>query len=236
MSVGLMSAKKEILESRTLSTQLLYNQLKETKTPLKAFVSASAIGIYGFDTGNQLLTEESPISTQFLADVVKKWEEEVQKIASIPNQNGISGGIRVAKLRIGIVLSDKGGALVEMAKPVRLFAGAALGTGKQCLSWIHIDDLCKMFVFAVENDNISGEYNAVGVSVTTNEILTKAIAKALDKPLFLPNVPAFALNLILGEMAGMVLGGNNVSSEKIQKAGFKFDYTDLDTAVKKLLQ
>ena len=102
-------------------------------------------------------------------------------------------------------MSDKGGALVEMAKPVRLFAGAALGTGKQCLSWIHIDDLCKMFVFAVENDNISGEYNAVGVSATTNEILTKAIAKALDKPLFLPNVPAFALNLILGEMAGMVL-------------------------------
>ncbi len=224
--------KKEILESRTLSTQLLYNKLKETKTPLKAFISASAIGIYGFDTGNQLLTEESPISSQFLADVVKKWEEEVQKIVSITNQNDI----RVAKLRIGIVLSDKGGALVEMAKPVRLFAGAALGTGKQCLSWIHVDDLCKMFVFAIENDNISGEYNAVGASATTNEILTKAIAKALDKPLFLPNVPAFALNLILGEMAGMVLGGNNVSSEKIQKAGFKFDYTDLDMAVKNLLQ
>ncbi len=228
--------KKEILESRTLSTQLLYNQLKEAKTSLKAFISASAIGIYGFDTGNQLLTEESPISSQFLADVVKKWEEEVQKIASITNSNGISTAIRVAKLRIGIVLSNKGGALVEMAKPVRLFAGAALGTGKQYLSWIHVDDLCKMFVFAIENDNISGEYNAVGVSATTNEILTKAIAKALDKPLFLPNVPAFALNLILGEMAGMVLGGNNVSSEKIQKAGFKFDYTDLDIAVKNLLQ
>ncbi len=223
--------KKEILESRTLSTQLLCKYLAETKTPLKAFVSASAIGIYGFDTGNQLLTEESPISSQFLADVVKKWEEEVQKIALIGSQNSI----RVAKLRIGIVLSNKGGALVEMAKPVRLFAGAALGTGKQHLSWIHVDDLCKMFIFAIENNNISGEYNAVGVAATTNEILTKSIAKALDKPLFLPNVPAFALNLLLGEMAGMILGGNNVSSEKIQKAGFQFDYTDLDVAVKNLI-
>ena len=223
--------KKEILESRTLSTQLLCNKLNETKTPLKAFVSASAIGIYGFDTGDKLLTEDSPISSQFLADVVKKWEEEVQKIASI----GLPNGIRVAKLRIGIVLSNKGGALVEMSKPVRLFAGAALGTGKQCLSWIHVDDLCKMFVFAIENNNISGEYNAVGTSATTNEILTKSIAKALGKPLFLPNVPAFALNLLLGEMAGMILGGNNVSSEKIQKAGFSFDYTDLDIAVKNLL-
>ena len=194
--------KKEILESRTLSTQLLCNKLNETKTPLKAFVSASAIGIYGFDTGDKLLTEDSPISSQFLADVVKKWEEEVQKIASI----GLPNGIRVAKLRIGIVLSNKGGALVEMSKPVRLFAGAALGTGKQCLSWIHVDDLCKMFVFAIENNNISGEYNAVGTSATTNEILTKSIAKALGKPLFLPNVPAFALNLLLGEMAGMILG------------------------------
>ena len=223
--------KKEILESRTLSTQLLCNKLNETKTPLKAFVSASAIGIYGFDTGDKLLTEDSPISSQFLADVVKKWEEEVQKIASI----GLPNGIRVAKLRIGIVLSNKGGALVEMSKPVRLFAGAALGTGKQCLSWIHVDDLCKMFVFAIENNNISGEYNAVGTSATTNEILTKSIAKALGKPLFLPNVPAFALNLLLGEMAGMILGGNNVSSQKIQKAGFSFDYTDLDVAVKNLL-
>ncbi len=224
--------KKDILESRTLSTQLLCKYLIETKTPLKAFISASAVGIYGFDTANQLLTEESPISTQFLADVVKKWEEEVQKIALIPAPNSI----RVAKLRIGIVLSDKGGALVEMAKPVRFFAGAPLGTGKQYLSWIHVDDLCKMFIFALENDTISGEYNAVGMSATTNEILTKSIAKILDKPLLLPNIPAFALNLILGEMAGMVLGGNNVSSDKIQKAGFKFDYTDLDMAVKNLLQ
>lgn len=227
--------KKDILESRTLSTQLLYNQLKEKKTPLKAFISASAIGIYGFDTGNTLLTEESPIATEFLADVVKKWEEEVQKIASITVPNS-PNGIRVAKLRIGIVLSNKGGALVEMAKPVRLFAGAALGTGKQFLSWIHVDDLCKMFIFAIENEQISGEYNAAGASATTNQILTKSIAKVLEKPLFLPNVPAFMLKIILGEMAGIVLGGNNVSSEKIQKAGFKFDYTDLDIAVKNLLQ
>jgi uncharacterized protein len=220
--------KKEILESRTKSSALLYKELKSMQYPLGSFISASAIGYYGFEDNENLLTEQSAPGSDFLAEVTKKWEEEVDQINSL--------GVRVVKLRIGIVLSEKGGALKEMAKPIKLFVGSPLGTGQQYVSWIHLDDLCAMFIKAVEDNQLKGTYNATGPYAVTNREMTKAIAKVLDKPLFMPAIPAFVLKLMMGKMADIFLGGNKVSSEKIQRTGFKFQFTNLEDALKNLLK
>jgi len=219
--------KKEILESRTHSTQLLIETLKNQHHTVKTFVGASAIGYYGFGQGEEVFTEESKAGSGFLADVTREWEEKTDGIAAL--------GLRLVKLRIGIVLSEKGGALAEMAKPIRFGVGAPLGSGKQYLSWIHIDDLCTLFIKAAEDQSWHGSYNAVGINWVTNAELTKAIAHVLKKPLWLPPIPDFVMNLILGEMAGMVLNGSKVSSTKIQRAGFQFKYTELKEALKNLL-
>lgn len=220
--------KKEILESRTHSTQLLVDTLKNQRHTVKTFVGASAIGYYGFGQGEEVFTEESKAGSGFLADVTREWEEQTNTIATL--------GLRLVKLRIGIVLSEKGGALAEMAKPIRFGVGAPLGSGKQYLSWIHIDDLCAMFIKAAEDQSLHGAYNGVGTNWVTNAELTKAIAHILNRPLWLPNIPTFVMNLILGEMAGMVLNGSKVSSAKIQKTGYQFKYLELNEALKSLLK
>ncbi|QSE98320.1 TIGR01777 family oxidoreductase [Fulvivirga lutea] len=219
--------KKEILESRTRSTQLLHDTLKSINHEVKSFVSASAIGYYGWDTGGVWVKEGSRFGDDFLATVTKAWEEKVDQITEL--------GIRTAKLRIGIVFSEKGGALYEMAKPIKFGVGAPLGSGNQYMSWIHIDDLCNMFIHAVENDDVNDVYNAVGPNPETNKVITKETAKVLNRPCFLPNVPAFVLKLMLGKRAAMILGGSRVSCEKIQATGFKFSYPTLPEALKDLL-
>lgn len=215
--------KQEILESRTRSSALLYQALKNSQHQVKAFISASAIGYYGFGGSDEVFTESSEAGSDFLADVVKAWEHEVDKIQEL--------NIRTVKVRIGIVLSDKGGALKEIAKPVRWGVGAPLGNGMQPMSWIHIDDLCAMFRYAAENENLSGAYNGVSPQWSSNREVTKAIAKALHRPLLLPPVPSFVLKLMLGEMANLVLLGSKVSSEKIRQTGFKFQFEDLTQAI-----
>jgi uncharacterized protein (TIGR01777 family) len=217
----------EILESRAKSTALLFNALKNQRHTVTTLITASAIGYYGFGLSEDVFTEESKPGSDFLAQVTKKWEEEVDKISSL--------GIRIVKLRIGIVLSEKGGALAEMVKPIKLGVGSALGTGKQYLTWIHLDDLCEMFIKAAEDQVMSGSYNAVGSEWVTNAEMTKAIAKVLKKPLWFPPVPGFVLKIVLGEMADMVLNGSKISSGKIQKTGFKFKFSKLDEALKDLL-
>jgi len=220
--------KKEILDSRINSTRLLFETLKKEDRQIRSFVSASAIGLYGFTTGEEVFTEDSKPGTDFLAQVTRQWEEEVDRISAL--------GIRVVKLRIGIVLSDKGGALLAMAKPIRLGVGAPLGTGKQYLSWIHLDDLCAMFLKAVEDGQTKGAYNAVGPEWVTNQEMTKSIATVLNKPLWLPSIPAFVMNIIIGEMAVIVVNGSKVSSRKIQQKGFEFKFTELTAALKDLLE
>ena len=222
------SRKEEILQSRVKSTQLLFNTLLNNPNQVKSFISASAIGYYGFGTSDEVFHEQSQFGSDFLANVTREWEEDVDKISSLR--------MRVAKLRIGIVLSDKGGALVEMAKPIRLGFGSPLGSGKQYLSWIHLDDLCAMFIKAVETDLMQGAYNAVSGNWVTNKEMTKTIAKILNKPLWLPNVPAFVLKLVVGQMAEIVLNGSKVSADKIKSTGFNFKYTDLDQALESLLR
>jgi uncharacterized protein len=219
--------KKEILDSRIQSTQLLFDTLKSLNHQVESFISASAIGYYGFTMKETVFTEESNAGSDFLAQVTKQWEQEVDKITTL--------GIRTVKMRIGIVLSNKGGALVEMAKPIRLGAGAALGSGKQQMSWIHIDDLCAMFMKAAEDSNMNEAYNAV-CDWATNADFTKTVAKILKRPLLLPPVPAFAMKLLIGEMAAMIVNGSKVSSEKIRKAGFVFQYPELNKALNNLLK
>ncbi len=220
------SRKREILESRTKSSGLLYKVLSGTNHSVKTMVSASAIGYYGFGFGEEVFTEESAPGNDYLAQVTKQWEAAVDKISTL--------NIRVAKLRIGIVFSDKGGALVEMAKPIRLGAGAALGSGNQYMSWIHLDDLCEMFIKAVEDESMHGAYNAVTGDYVTNKELTKLIAKVLNKPLLLPNIPAFVMRIIVGEMAVIVVNGSKISADKIKSTGFDFRYSNLEEALESL--
>lgn len=219
--------KKLILESRTHSTRLLYREIKKGGHSVKNFIAASAIGFYGFEDNDKLLHENDVAGTDFLAQVVKKWEDEVDQLKTLP--------LRLVKIRIGIVLSTAGGALKEILKPVKFYAGAPLGSGRQGVSWIHIEDLCRMFLKAVQDEHLQGVYNGVGPYPVTNKELTQAIAKALHKPLFLPPVPGLVLRLLLGEMADLVLKGNKVSAEKITQAGFTFQYKTLDAALANLL-
>lgn len=219
--------KKEILESRTHSTRLLFSTLKQTTHQVKNFISASAIGYYGFEETNDVFTEESSAGKDYLAHVTKQWEAEADQMTTL--------GIRLVKIRIGIVLSEKGGALAEMAKPVQWGVGSPLGSGKQCLSWIHIDDLCALFVKAIEDTQWQGAYNGVGKTWATNAELTKVIAKVLHRPLWLPAVPSFILKIILGEMASLVLTGSKVSNAKVERSGFIYAFTDLEKAVADLL-
>ncbi|MEP2670916.1 MAG: TIGR01777 family oxidoreductase [Cyclobacteriaceae bacterium] len=222
------SRKKEILESRTKSSELLFQNLKQNNHKVKTFVSASAIGIYGEGAPEQTFTEEDQPADDFLADVVKQWEDSVSKIESL--------GIRVNKIRIGILLSEKGGALAEMVKPIKWGVGSPLGSGKQLISWIHIDDVCRIFMKAIEDESMAGAYNAVSPNAVTNKEMTEAIAKVLDKPLWAPHVPGFVLRLILGEMSDLVLKGSKVSSEKIQSSNFDFQFLDLKEALEDLLK
>lgn len=219
------SRKRELLESRTKSLALLYKTLSTTNHKVTAVISASAIGYYGF-MGDEVFTEDSKPGTDFLATLTKQWEVEADKLAGL--------GIRVVKLRIGIVLSDKGGALTEMAKPVRMFVGSPLGSGKQNLSWIHIEDLCAMFLKAVIDETLRGVFNAVSGNWVSNKEITKTIGKVLNRPVWPVHVPAFVLKLMLGEMANIVLQGSKVTADKIKQTGFEFKYTTLEAALKSL--
>lgn len=219
--------KKEIRDSRVQSTQLLYEMLAKGDHAVKTVVAASAIGFYGFVDGDQMMKEDHEPGNDFLATVVHEWEKEADKIASL--------GIRVVKIRIGIVLSERGGALQEMAKPIRYFVGSPLGSGRQYISWIHLDDICQMFILACKNSGMRGVYNGVAPHPVTNRELTKKIASVIKRPLLLPAIPGFALKLILGEMADVVIHGSKVSPDKIVQSGFEFQFDDLDAALHDLL-
>lgn len=221
--------KKEIIESRTESVNLIYHHLKNSPYSVKAFISSSAIGYYGADTGYEIINENGPAGDDFLSEVVQKWEASVSQMESLK--------IRTVKLRIGIVLSEKAGALKELLNPIRKGAGVVLASGKQYVSWIHIDDVCYMFIKAIEDENLHGVYNAVAPFPVRNEEFTKVAAAKVNRSILLPHVPEFALKFLLGsERAKILIGGNNVSSEKIVKEGFNFKFQKLDDAMNDLLK
>ncbi|MCF4102077.1 TIGR01777 family oxidoreductase [Gillisia sp. M10.2A] len=220
------SYKKEIIDSRVDSAALLFNTLKTSNFNITRFVSASAIGIYPSSLEKLYFEEDTPSDDSFLQEVVIKWEKAANQFEAL--------GIEVAKIRIGLVLAEEGGALEKMKEPVSYSVGAGLGSGKQWQSWIHINDLAKMFLYLIEND-LSGVYNGVAPSPVTNNELIKEIAKQLNKPLWMPNVPKLVLKAGLGEMSTIVLSSQLVSSNKIENAGFEFQYRNLTKSLQDLL-
>lgn len=215
--------KEEIYNSRTKTSLLLFNTLQKIDHQVETFIAASAIGIYGDNTGNSLIRETAPVGHDFLAHVTDAWETATNNVSTL--------GIRLVQLRIGVVLSKDGGALIELLKPP---VAAPLGNGKQYMSWIHIEDLAQLFIDTMENDGYNGPYNAVAPKPETNRDFTKKAAKAFGK-VFLPiPVPALVLKIMLGEMAAIVLGGSRISSYKIEEAGFKFRFPKLEQAVEDL--
>ncbi len=218
--------KEEIFNSRTQTTKLLYNTIKSGKYPVKKVVSASAIGVYPSSLTNYYDENYPEKSHHFLGQVVQQWEEAVNRFTFL--------NIDVTKLRIGIVLSKEEGALPKMVKPIKMGVGSAFGNGKQWQSWIHIDDLVNMFVYVIEH-NIKGIINAVSPNPISNTELTKTIAKQLDKPLWLPNIPKAVLKLVLGDMHEILFDSQRVSSKKIESLGFTFKHYNLQSALEDLV-
>ena len=219
------SRKHEILRSRLDGLELLHRELAKPGHHVRTLLSASAIGIYG-DRGDELLYENSPTAApadDFLADVVLQWEAGARAIAT--------PGLRVVLPRIGIVLSPEGGALVPIAKTVRYGAGAPLGSGRQYMSWIHLDDLCRLLSQMLQDELWHGEYNAVAPNPATNQEFTETLAQVMHRPLVLPKVPAFGLKLAMGEMSEIVLGSQRVSADKVLSQGFQFEYPVLKAAL-----
>jgi len=235
--------KQEILESRTKSSELLITALKENPNNVKAVISASAIGWYGEDT----VTNTSPTPAaksniekdtykfveidnadkKFLGETCRLWEQSMEPITQLDK--------RLVKLRTGIALSNEGGAYAEFKKPLRLGIAGILGSGKQVISWIHMDDLCRMYIYAIENEKLSGSYNAVAPFPVDNKNLILKMANLVRGQFYIPaHLPKFLLKIILGEKSIEILKSTTVSCEKIKAAGFTFLYPSIDAALKEL--
>jgi uncharacterized protein (TIGR01777 family) len=231
------SRKQEILDSRTKSSALLVKALQETPNKVKAVISASAIGWYGPDQMNthnnegtaKGFVETDPSYPDFLGTTCAAWEASIEPVTSPGLQK------RLVCLRTGIVLSKQGGALKEFLKPLAVRMAAVLGNGKQMISWIDVRDLAKMFVYAIEHENLSGSYNAVAPSPVSNKTLTQTLANVLYGKFYITTyVPSFVLKIMLGEMSIEVLKSTTVSAQKIQDAGFVFDYPEITKSLSTL--
>ena len=218
--------KRKIKESRTVGTRVLVDALKKIQNPPKHFISASAIGFYG-NRGDEILNEESAPGMGFLPEVCAAWEDEIKKAEEFR--------ARVVYLRIGVVLAKDGGALEKMLTPFKFGVGGKIGSGKQFMSWIALDDLIRMIHFVLENETLRGAFNAVVPNPVTNEEFTKTLGTVLNRPTILP-VPEFAVKMLFGEMGEtLLLEGARVVPQKLQDAKFEFDFPDLEAAMKHVL-
>jgi len=219
--------KKEILDSRVQSSALLVKALAEIPNKVKAIIAASAIGWYGPDPSipnPHPFVETDPSSPGFLGETCLKWEQSIDPVSGLNK--------RLVKFRTGLVLSREGGAFPEFRRPVNLGVAAILGNGNQVISWIHIDDLCNLYLRAIEDDHLEGVYNAVAPTPVSNKALTLRLAKAVKSSFYIPlYVPAFIIKAMLGEMSIEVLKSTTVSADKIRNTGFKFIYPTIEAAV-----
>ncbi|CAN5287150.1 TIGR01777 family oxidoreductase [soil metagenome] len=226
------SYKEEILKSRTESSKLLVKSLQKLNHHVSGFISASAIGYYGADPKTMKdggFIESDPPDNSFLGDTCVKWENSVEPVVQL--------GIRLCKLRTGIVLANNGGAYAEFKRPVNFGIAAILSTGKQVVSWIHIDDLCRMYLHCIFNTAMEGAYNAVGPAPVTNKKLTLEIADAIRKKFYIPvHIPQFVLKLMLGQQSIEILKSATVSSTKIYSVGFTFLYPTIEMAIAELTE
>ncbi|WP_125723433.1 TIGR01777 family oxidoreductase [Flavobacterium ustbae] len=212
--------KKAIIESRVRPVEMIYSILEMNNKKLEAFVTASGIGIYGAITSHKICTENTPPADDFLGTTCQKWEEAADKIGSL--------NVRTVKIRTGIVFGKNEGFLKKMIPTFKSGFGAILGSGKQYLPWIHIEDLCQIYLKAIQDTKLEGAYNASVTDNTTNARFSNTMAKLYDYRIWLPKVPPFVLKILLGQMSEAVLTGQRISSEKIQKTGFEFQFTDLE--------
>ena len=218
--------KQLIIDSRVKSGALLQQKLKEIGKRPKAVVCASASGFYG-NRVDEKLDESASKGQGFLSDVVEKWEAANDGFKDVTD--------RLTQLRIGIVLSTQGGALQKMLPSYKFRIGAYFGSGQQCYSWIHIDDLVDMFTHAIEEETVNGTYNAVAPNPVTNKYLAELIGKVTGKPALLVPAPAMVLRLVLGEMSAVVLDGARLSTGKIRATGFDYTYVNVNSALRDLI-
>lgn len=211
--------KKELINSRVKSTNLLYKKVQDLKIPLQGFISASGIGYYGAITSDTIYTEEDPPENDFISKVCVEWEKSVYQFEVL--------NIPTTILRTGVVLSKNGGALSKMNTPLFL---SALGTGKQYIPWIHINDLCNLYIKAIEDSNFIGVFNAVAPEHQTNNNFTKTLGNIINKTVLPINAPSFVLKTALGEMAYILLNGSRVSAKKTSQF-YNFEYPDLNAAL-----
>ncbi len=218
--------KRKIVQSRLITTRALVNAMYHVEQKPSVFISASAIGYYGFSE-DKIFTEESPAGKDFLADLTQRWEREAS--------DAEYSGIRRVSLRIGIVLDKNEGALSKMILPFKLFVGGPLGSGRQWFSWIHIEDLVNLFLFALENNRIQGSYNATSPNSVRMSEFAKILGEILHRPSLL-HVPAFVLKLMLGEGAEYLLNGAKVLPVKTLASGFKFRFERIEEALADILK
>ncbi len=220
--------KKEIISSRVESSKLLVKYLNANTHQIKAVCSASAVGYYGSITSNLIFSEQVQANNDFFGECCYLWEKEMQEL----NTN-----IPLSFLRIGIVLSNEGGALPKLTLPIKLGVGSPIGSGKQWMPWIHIDDLCAMFIHCV-NNKLTHAHNAAthNTEQVNNKKFVSTIAKVLKRPMFFPKIPAKIIELIFGEMATVVLNGSRVDTTKINETKFVYSYANLETALTNLLK
>jgi len=214
--------KKEIIASRVASTNLLYNSVKRLKTPLNSFISASATGYYGAVTSETIFEEKDKPAKDFLGKVCSLWEDSIFQFNEIK--------IRTVALRTGIVLSKDGGALKKMKTPII----TSLGNGKQYMPWIHIDDLCELYIKAIEDEQFKGAFNAVSPEHISNLSFSKKISKIFNYPFLALGAPSLILQIVFGEMSTIILNGSRISANKIKQAGFKFKFENFEKALKNL--
>ncbi|HXG86379.1 MAG TPA: TIGR01777 family oxidoreductase [Pyrinomonadaceae bacterium] len=214
--------KRKIKESRTIGTKVLVDALQKTQNPPKHFISASAVGFYG-NRQSEICTEESVQGAGFLPEVCAEWEREAMRAESFA---------RVVCMRIGVVLAKDGGALEKMLTPFKFGVGGTVGSGKQWMSWIALDDIVSIIDFFLDNENLRGAFNLTAPNPVTNEEFTKALGHALNRPTILP-IPEFAIKLMFGEMGEtLLLQGARAVPKRLEEAGYKFKYTNVDEAMK----
>ncbi|SMC51408.1 TIGR01777 family oxidoreductase [Moheibacter sediminis] len=220
--------KKELYDSRIKTAELLFENTKKYAPDLKTFITSSGANYYGTFTTDKIFSENEPNGNDFLGNLCLDWENAAFKFESL--------GTRVATVRTAAVLSDKDGMLKKLMPLTKLNLASPLGSGKQIVPWIHIDDLVGIYIHILENENLNGAFNACAPEIVNNSQFTKTLAKTMSKSAFLPDVPSFILKIILGEMSSIVLKGSAVSPEKIQNSRFKFQFPELNSALKNLIQ
>jgi uncharacterized protein (TIGR01777 family) len=218
--------KKQILESRILTAQVLRNSLQDRSHQVSQYISSSGISVYPSSKHKLYSEDDTEVSDSFLGKVVTQWEAAADEFTKL--------GIKVAKVRTGIVLDSDEGALPKLVSPIKKGVGAPLGSGEQWQSWIHIEDIGSIYLFLLMH-GLEGVFNGVAPSPVTNKKMTHIIASHLNKPLWVPKVPAWAMKLLLGEMSEIVLESQLVCAKKLETAGFDFHYVNLEKAIEDLL-